>query len=336
LQNWENAWPDDPSKFVTPSVIAADPNVESNKVHEWNVSVQKEMPGNSALTVSYVGNRGRDLITNYPYNTVAPGVYTDLQAAKPYPALGDVTLYENIGNSWYNGLLLKWEKRFTKGLSYMASYSFSKHIGEAADDLWTTPTPFAPEGYNRGRTSLDRTHILAINGIYELPFGKGRKYMNNIHPVGNAILGGWQVSGIYNFTSGRPLTFIVPGATLGNGFNTRANIVGNLDVSNPSAEQWFNPNALAAPPPITYGSSGIGIFDGPASHILDTSLTKNFYFTESKFLQFRWELFNMPNHVNLCLGDNGCPETTIGLGTTGRIFSAGPARTMQFGLKFIF
>jgi TonB dependent receptor len=336
LQRWETAWPDDPSKFVTPSVEAAAHDVKSNKVHEWNLSVQKEMPGNSALTVSYVGNRGYDLITRNSNNAVPPGVYPDLQAAKPYPALGDILLYNNIGDSWYNGLLLKWEKRFAQGLSYMASYSFSKHISDGGDSVWADPTPFSPEGYNRGRSSLDRTHILAINAIYELPFGRGRKHLTNIHPVGNAILGGWQVSGIYNFTSGRPLTFIVPGATLGNGFNTRANIIGNLDVPNPSAEQWFNPNALAAPLPITYGSSGIGIFDGPGSHILDTSLTKNFYFTENKFLQFRWEMFNMPNHVNLCLGDNSCPETTIGLGTTGQIFSAGPARTMQFGLKFIF
>jgi len=158
--------------------------------------------------------------------------------------------------------------------------------------------------------------------------------------VGNAILGGWQVSGIYNFTSGQPLTFIVPGATLGNGFNTRANITGNLAVSNPSAEQWFNPNALAAPPALTYGSSGIGIFDGPGIHILDTSLTKNFYLTESRFVQFRWEMFNMPNHVNLCSAadtrDQVCPVRNIGLSTTGKIFSAGDARTMQFGLKFIF
>jgi hypothetical protein len=331
LQRWESAWPDDPSQFVTPSVIAAAYNVKSNKVHQWNLSVQKEIPGNSALTVSYVGNRGYDLITNLPHNVVPPGVYSDLQAAKPYPALGDVTLYENIGDSWYNGLQLKWEKRFSQGLSYMASYSFSKHIDEAAADIWDTPTPFAPEGYNRGRSRLDRTHILAINGIYELPFGKGRKFLNDAHPVANAILGGWQVAGIYNFTSGQPLTFGVPGATLGNGWDTRANIVGNIDVSNPSAGQWFNPNAFAAPPPITFGSSGIGIFDGPGIHVLDTSLTKNFYFTESKFLQFRWEMFNMPNHVNL---DD--PETTIGLSTTGQIFSAGSARSMQLGLKFVF
>jgi outer membrane receptor protein involved in Fe transport len=340
LQRWETAWPDDPSKFVTPAVEAPDPRVESNKIHEWNFSIQKELPGNSALTASYVGNRGHDLITENTHNAVPPGVYSNLQAAKPFPALGDVLLYQNIGKSWYNALQLKWEKRFSQGLSYLVSYSFSKNIGESADNLWADPTPFAPEGYNRGRSSLDRTHILAVNGIYELPFGKGRKHLNDMNPVGNAILGGWQVAGIYNFISGRPLTFGVPGATLGNGFSTRANIVGPIEVSNPSAEQWFNPSAFAAPPPITYGSSGIGIFDGPASHVLDTSLTKNFHLTETRFLQFRWEMFNMPNHVNLCSAsdsaNNTCPVVNIGLSSTGRIFSAGSARSMQFGLKFIF
>ncbi|PYV38614.1 MAG: hypothetical protein DMG06_25265, partial [Acidobacteria bacterium] len=83
LQRWETAWPDDPSKFVTPSVGAAAADVKSNKVHEWNLSVQKELLGNSALTVSYVGNRGYDLITSNQHNVVPPGVYPDLQASKP-------------------------------------------------------------------------------------------------------------------------------------------------------------------------------------------------------------------------------------------------------------
>jgi hypothetical protein len=172
---------------------------------------------------------------------------------------------------------------------------------------------------------------LSINSIYELPFGKGRKYLGNAHPVANAVLGGWQFSGIYNFTSGEPLSFTVPGATLGNGWDTRPNQIGNLEVSNPSADLWFNPQALTAPPAFTFGNSGLGIFDGPGSHVLDTSLAKNFYVTESKYLQFRWEMFNMPNHVNL-----SNPVTTIGIGTTGRIFSAGAARSMQLGMKFVF
>jgi outer membrane receptor protein involved in Fe transport len=330
-KRWETIWPDDPTAFVSPGVQAADPRVKSMKTHQWNLSVQRELPGDSALTVSYVGNRGRDLITQSDEDAVPPGVYDNLQAAKPYPELGSVLIYRNIGKSWYNAMMLKWEKRFAKGFSYMASYSFSKNIGESSNDVWNQPTPFSPAGYERGRSSLDRTHILGINGIYELPFGKGKTHLSDIHPVGNAILGGWQLSGIYNFTSGQPLTFGTPGGTLGNGYGTRANIVGTLDVANPSANQWFNPAALAPAPALAYGSSGIGIFDGPGSHVLDTSLSKKFLITESKYVQFRWEMFNMPNHVNL-----NNPNTTQGQGSTGKIFSAGGARSMQFGLKLVF
>ena len=106
-------------------------------------------------------------------------------------------------------------------LFLLLSYAFSKHIDEKV-----APTPFAPEGYDRGRSTFDRTHILAVNGIYEFPFGKGRQHLNNAHPVVNAILGGWQFAGIYNFVSGQPLSFTVPGATLGNGWNTRPNLTG--------------------------------------------------------------------------------------------------------------
>ncbi len=331
MQRWETVWPDNPQSFVSPSVQAADPRVKSQKSHEWNISVQRELPGKSALTLSYVGNHSYDLITQNDLDAVPPGVYDNLQAAKPYPNLGGILIYQNIGKAWYNAMQLKWEKRFDQGFSYMVSYSFSKNIGEAADSNWAQPTPFAPVGYNRGRSSLDRTHILSINGIYELPFGKGRKHLNNINSAGNAVLGGWQLSGIYNFTSGDPLTFYTPGGTLGNGYGTRANIVGNLSVANPSANQWFNASALAPAPAIAYGSSGIGILDGPADHVLDTSLSKKFQITESKFIQFRWEMFNMPNTVNL-----NDPGTTQGQGSTGKIFSAGAARSMQFGLKFIF
>ncbi|MEW5979482.1 MAG: TonB-dependent receptor [Acidobacteriota bacterium] len=332
LQRWETAWPSDPTGFVAPSVTAPVIGLDENKVQQYNVSVQKELPGGSAITVSYVGNNLYDGITQNNRNEVPPGLYPNLQAARPWPAFGSVNLYDNTGESWYNSMQIKWEKRFSDGFSYMLSYAFAKQLdNNGGEGLWDTPTPFAPEGYNKGRASLDRTHILALNAVYELPFGRNRRFMPNVHPVANAILGGWQISGIYNFTSGQPLSFIVPGATLGNGWNTRANISGNLEVSNPSAERWFNRDVLSAPAPRTYGSSGLNIFDGPGSHIFDTSLSKNFYFMEGKYVQFRWEMFNMPNHVNL-----NNPTTTIGLSNTGVITSAGPARSMQLGLKVVF
>jgi outer membrane receptor protein involved in Fe transport len=331
LQRWETAWPDDPQAFLSPSVTAADIGVDSMKSQQWNLSVQHSLPLDSAVTITYAGNRVSDMITQNNRNEVPAGQYTSLQAAKPWPAFGAINLYENIGKSWYDSLQLKWERRFSDGFSYMASYAFSKHLGENEASIADFPIPFAPEGYNRGRSELNRTHILALNAVYEFPVGRGRKFMADAHPVANAIFGGWQISGIYNFISGAPFSFVVPGATLGNGFNTRANITGDLEVPNPSAAGWFNPQALAAPPQFTYGSSGLNIFDGPGLHLLDTALMKSFQFTENQSLQFRWEMFNMPNHVNL-----GNPVSTIGITTTGRIFSAGAARSMQFGLKFVF
>jgi hypothetical protein len=159
--------------------------------------------------------------------------------------------------------------------------------------------------------------------------------MSNAHPVVNAILGGWQLAGIYNFTSGQPLNFNAPGNPLGNSTTARANVIRDPKLSNPTASQWFDPLAFSTPAPFTFGNSGLGLIDGPGTHLLDTSLTKNFYVTESKYLQFRWEMFNMPNHVNLN-NPAGSRNQTIGLAVTGLITSAQPARSMQFGLKFVF
>jgi outer membrane receptor protein involved in Fe transport len=332
LQRWESAWPENPQAFVAPSVSAALPDLPNMRSHQWNVSVQKSVDAlSSAVTLSYVGNRGLDLLTVFQFNTAPPGQYTNLQAARPWPAFGNLGLYDAIGESWYNALQVKWERRFAKGFSYQFSYSFSKDIDVGGGSYTEGVTPFAPDGYDRGRSLNDHTHLLAVNSVYEIPVGKGKNYLSGLHPAANAILGGWQVSTIYTYLSGDALSFSVPGATLGNGFSTRPNLSGDIHVSNPTVDQWFNPQALSGPPARVFGNSGKGILDGPGTHVWDTALSKNFSFGEKKFFQFRWEMFNMPNHVNL-----NNPNTNIGQGTTGKILSAKDARQMQFGLKLVF
>ncbi len=318
-QRWETAFPAEPRAFISPSVTASAYDVDPMKMHEFNVSVQKSLVRlHSALTVSYVGNRGRDMITRLDHNEVRPGQYTNLQAARPYPALGTVRLYQNIGSSWYNALHLKLERRFTRGFGYTFAYAFARNIDEFGASITDSPTPFAPQGYERGRSQLERRHVLTVNAIYQIPWGRG-------------LLRGWELSGIYSFTSGEPLSFTTPGATLGNGFNTRPNLVGDPRLENPTAGLWFNPAALQTPPRFAFGNSGLGLLDAPGAHVLDLGLMKDFHLSERRYFQFRWELFNAPNHVNL----NG-PNTTLGVATTGQILSAGAARQLQFGLKFIF
>jgi hypothetical protein len=116
-QQWETAFPAEPRAFVAPSIVNAAYNVRPNKVEQWNFSLQKAIPIlRSALTVSYVGNRGYHLITKESLNEVPPGTYTNLQNAKPYPRLGNVFVYQNTGNSWYNSLQAVMERRFHNGL----------------------------------------------------------------------------------------------------------------------------------------------------------------------------------------------------------------------------
>ena len=331
-QRWETAFPADPSSFVAPSVSAAVYNIKPMKIHQFNFSIQQVVPAlDATVTVSYVASRGHDLVAWPHINVPAPGNYANIQASSPYPAFGNINLYDNYGRDWYNSLQLKVDKRFVKGFSYNVSYVFARDISNVGNDVTAQPTLYAPANYDQGPSPLERRHILNISGIYELPFGRGRKFGGGIPRAADYLLGGWQISGIYTFVAGAPLTFSVPGATLGNGVNARPNIVGDPHVPNPSADLWFNPNAFANPARYQFGNSGVGIMTGPGLATLDSNLTKNFQFTEKKYLQFRWEMFNALNHVNL-----GLPNTGLATPTTGKILAAGDARQLQFGLKFVF
>jgi hypothetical protein len=305
-QRWETAFPADPAAFPFPNVAAAVPDIKPMKTHEFNLSLQHSVPGiDAAFTVSYVGTRGYDL-TAFPR-------------------------HNSIGHDWYNSLQAKLDKRFSKGLAYTVSYAFSRDIAEFGAESTSIPTPYAPPGYDRGPSPNERRHILTISGIYELPFGRGKRFAGRMPRLLDTALGGWEISGVYRAVSGSPLTFTLAVSTLGNGGATRPNLVGDPHLSNPNADAWFNAAAFSNPPATVFGNSGVGILQGPRVQVLDTNLMKNFHITESKYFQFRWELFNAANHVNL-----NNPNTTLNTSTTGRILTAGDARQMQLALKFIF
>lgn len=341
LQPWETLWPANPTAFANAGNVQG-PGLDAavEKIHQWNVSIQKQLPFRTAVTLSYAGTKGADLFALSPQNEVPAGNYSSLQAARPFPVFATVNLYRNVASSIYHSGQLRVERRFADGLSFGVSYARGKQIDNGVGYAATArdnsiisdfATPFAPQGYNRGRSGLDRKHILNINAIWEIPAGRGKRYLSQTPRAVDLVLGGWQISSIYQLTSGRPLTMITPGATLGNGLNTRANQVGNPVVDSPNADFWFNPAAFAAPARTLFGNSGLGILDGPGFHGLDLGLMKNFTLFESHQIQFRWEMFNAVNHVNLAV-----PTTQIGLANTGKIFSAGSARQMQVALKYVF
>ncbi len=258
-QRWETAFPSNPSDFNTPNVASSIVNIKPMKVDQFNASVQTLVPWvQSALTVSYVGSRGWDLTAQPRLNTAPPGNYTNLQAATPYPRFGTINIYESLGKDWYNGLQMKLERRFSKGLMYMVSYAFARDISEFGDNSTSQPTPYAPHNYDEGVSPNQRRNILTLSGIYELPYGRGRKFGSHLNPVLNGVLGGWQISALYQFTSGTPLTPVWTGATLGNGNNARPNIVGDPNLSNPTAADWFNLSAFTKPANYTFGNPAPG------------------------------------------------------------------------------
>ena len=329
-QSWMTAFPNTPTGFSsTPNVAAAIYNIKPMKVDQFNLSVQTLVPWiQSALTVSYVGSRGWDLTAQPRLNTAPPGNYTNLQAATPYPHFGTVNIYESLGKDWYNALQLKLDRRFSNGLMYMVSYAFARDISAFGDSTIAQPTPYAPKGYDEGVSPNQRRNILTLSGIYELPYGRGKKYGSHVNPIVNGILGGWQISALYQFVSGAPLTPVWTGATLGNGNNARPNIVGDPNLSNPTAADWFNLSAFTKPANYAFGNSAPGSIIGPSLHDLDTGLFKNFAVWDQRYLQFRWEMFNALNQVNLAN-----PAVTLGVSTAGLISaSADNPRIMQLGL----
>jgi hypothetical protein len=339
-QRWETAFPASPSDFVAPSIAAAVYGLNPMKTQEWNLSIEKALPFlGSAITVSYVGNRGTDLPAFSHVNTAPPGKYTNLQAALPWPQFGNINLYDNLGNSWYHALITQVQRRFTQGFSFDFNNTWGKSTGEYANATAGViadggiPFPWMPKGYNRGRTDWDHRDILHLDFIYELPFGKGRRYGSQFHGVEDAVLGGWQVAAIYSYISGDPLTLQCSGATLGNGVNARPNLVGDPHTPSPSANEWFNAAAFSCPAAFTLGTSSVGVLSGPSQQVWDTNLLKNFYITshEEKYLQFRWQVYNALNHRNL-----SDPGLTVGTPTFGQILGAGDPRKMELALKFIF
>ena len=205
-------------------------------------------------------------------------MYPNLQAAKPYPAFGEINVLENRGNAKYNGLQIKLERRFADGLSFTGSYSLAKDTSDtvAADEAGRLQ-PFVPAGYLSGRCAERPAAHAVVNAVYELPFGRDRRFLNDAASGADAILGGWQLSGINSFVSGAPLSISVPGATLGNGWGTRANVVGR---SGRRPTRRSTSGSTRPPSPRRRSSSTatrrIGIIEGPAAHILDLGLMKSF------------------------------------------------------------
>jgi len=345
----------DPNSLA-PSVLrrAQDPNQRSSYIQQYNFGIQRELMTNLLLDVAYVGNKG----TKLPgfRNLNAPSVIqnangTHSAGPRPYPAFGDIQWMENRVLSNYNALQVGLEKRFSSGLSSLVSYTWGKALTEAPDhistsgggpglDTGTFRTPQDPNNLKaeRGLAEFDVKHRLVISYVYELPFGRNRRWGRSWSGAQDFLLGGWQLSGIHTLQGGLGLTATLGGNTvlsLGGDRQARPNLVGDpeLPSSERTVERWFNTDAFAvfSPAPQAFGTAGVGVMRGPGMASFDFTLAKQINVDESRQFQFRTEIFNAFNHANF-----NPPDIRRDASTFGRILSAGNARIVQFGLKLYY
>jgi hypothetical protein len=173
-----------------------------------------------------------------------------------------------------------------------------------------------------------------FNYIYELPFGHGKQFLSNSNKAVDAVIGGWEFNGITTITSGN---FLTASSDINQNMGGRAgNYADAVAGQNPNSgpkkiTQWFNTAAFAVPPFPRYGTTHAGTIVGPGYTNFDLAFFKNLHYNETKYLQFRWEMFNAFNHDNL-----GNPNTDVSSGNFGVISYANSSRIMQAGLKLFF
>ena len=309
----------------------------------WNLSVQHEFTPTLTAEIAYIGNVGRHLFINPNVNQAAPpapnsdpSTWNDYDSRRLFfQRFGlEQGIYAtcNCDNSSYHAMQVKVQKRAAKGLDFLVTYTYGKAMANSE-----TGGAFSNNlnwWQDHGPANYDRTQTLTISHTWELPFGRGRHWGSGISHALDAVLGGWNFSGISRFESGLPFTVTSDGPNLFADFNSvRPDQVGDPHVSNPNASQWFNSDAFIVPQGI--GRNGYvhhNSLRGPRFNQLDLSLGKVFHVTETKTLEFKWENYNAFNHVNLAN-----PNSYIGdLQNRGKIYAAADMRQMQFGLHFRF
>lgn len=377
FQDPYNGNPPAPGTFATPLTnLTLAPNLTLPYTQDWDLNIQRSLGSDLLFEIGYVGTKGTKLprfiegnptkyipgidpATNQPYSTTDNADQRRLYSGCTLSDPPNTCLYSSSGliasmaGSSYNALETSLKKRFNHGLSFLASYTFSKSIDDASsfnmtgsatkpvageNDLAQNPFDLAAE---RGRSLFDARHRFVLSYQWSLPFWK------QPHGWYQQALGNWQLNGITTLMSGTPFTVFDSndvseqgGAPEITGFSAnRPNLVPgqNPNSGARSANAWLNASAFAriTPDPNSpvqqFGTAGRNIAEGPGYANWDFSVFKNIPIAESKEFQFRAEFFNVLNHTNYRL-----PDSDISSRTFNEILAAQPAREIQLALKFLF
>lgn len=312
---------------------------------QYMFNVQRQLTDNIVLEVGYQGNQSRKLGRLRAYNEAilrtGPEDSRSISQRQPWPQFGRIQQVDHLGNANYNALGLKLQQRFSKGLTYLVAYTWSKSIDDtSAIRTRSGDRLFPPNSYDiaaeRGLSQFHQEQRVVASFVYELPLGRGKHFLSGAG-VGDAILGGWQLSSIVTFADGTPLN-------VGN-IGDRANIGGDGNFpdatgidpipDNRTPDNYWNIAAFDPANPelqFRFGNVGRNVLFNPGLAQWDFSAVKNTRIREGHTLQFRFEGFNFSNRPNF----NAPATDSRNPATFGRITTARTMRELQFGLKYVF
>ena len=363
-----------PDAGLGQGVYSVDRDLGSGYAQQWNLAIQREIASNLVAEIAYAGSKithvgipdtninqltvaqlaeGNALLQQAPNpffgqiprnSSLGDPTIPRAQLLRPYPRFTTVSLYRNnVGNTSYHALQAKLEKRLSRGLAFLISYTRSKLIDDAGQvfdaSIQTGPVGNFPvaDSFNRALekdvSTGDIPNVFVTSFTYDLPFGGGRRI--NLAGVADKLLVGWSVTGAVSLQSGLP--FPVTQITNFNafaGFGTqRPNILRNpnLPAGERTTVRWFDTSAFAVAPQFTLGNSSRNPVRGPGYRTADIAFIKRTYFGEIRNVEFRTEIFNLTNTPPLAN-----PNGVVGNAAFGAITSAGDPRVIQFGLKVNF
>lgn len=337
-------------------------NSRPARIYQWNFGIQFQAMRDLVLEAAYAGTRGTLLTTRVnlnqiPWERALAGFTT--QADRLFPNVGNqVVMDSSMGNNSYHALNLRAEKRMGRGLNFLTSYTWSKNLesgsGGNSSMLQNGGTTNPLDSWNlhkeKSYSAMDLPHVFVASFGYELPFGKG-KPLANTNAVARALIGGWQLNGIFTRQSGYPTdirsSLVAATNQLFATFNVPDSVPGvSMYLPNGGPDGYFNAAAFSQPgqvlnakgAPLTkFGNVARRVGRGPGTTNLDASVFRNFAMRERFNLQFRAEAFNLSNTPAFFLPSAASPVLTIGNPSFGKLnASSSTGRQLQFGLKLLF
>jgi hypothetical protein len=341
-----------------------DPNMRTPTVISYSLKMEREITPNTSLSVGYVGSHGsHELLSideNIPPQVVCPaspacgnlpaGTIFTPTTARANPSLANTYSWFSEGDSMYNAMTVDVRHRFSKGLTFRGAYTWSKALDDG-DSLNATAAANAPAlvanpdniRADWGPATYDVRNLGVINVSYDLPIGSGKQFLSGMSGWGNAFVSGWIVNSIVTIQSGFPFTPQLSFNPSNDGDSRNPvrpswNPAFTGPVILGGTTQWFNPNAFIVPPTGTFGNVGRDVLTGPGLATWDFSVLKDIHFFERFNLQFRAEIFNLLNRVNLNTPNlivftsaAGAPSPVAGTFTQ----TSTTSRQVQFGLKLL-